>query len=271
VRAHIALIDQPQQTAVGKCALFTDISHLKQLDRMRMDLISFVSHELKNPIASLQGSCGLLHDRLDIEDERTARLLEIATRQSRRMQYLVQDFLDLSRIEAGQELALRWSEIGDLEELITGAIALCRDVGEEHELGVAVDETTPTLHADRNKIEAVLINLIENAVKYSPGGGEVLVRARPVDDEILVEVEDEGVGIRQEDIPKLFRSFQRIHDETYGEVSGTGVGLYICQHIIEAHGGHIEVESTWGEGSTFRIHLPRNEDRPVQEQGGAHD
>ncbi len=268
VRAHIALIDQPQQTAVGKCALFTDISHLKQLDRMRMDLISFVSHELKNPIASLQGSCRLLHDRLDIDDERTARLLEIATRQSRRMQYLVQDFLDLSRIEAGQELALGWSEIPDLEELITGAIALCRDVGEEHELRVAVDETTPTLYADRNKIEAVLINLIENAVKYSPDGGEVVVRARPGDDEILIEVEDQGVGIRQEDIPKLFRSFQRIHDDTYGEVSGTGVGLYICQHIVEAHGGRIEVGSTWGEGSTFRIHLPRREGPPVEDQGG---
>lgn len=260
VRAHIALIEEPNERSIGKCAVFTDISHLKQLDRMKTDLISFVSHELKNPIASLQGSCRLLQDRLDIEDERTARLLEIAGRQSRRMQYLVQDFLDLSRIEEGQELALSLSNIEDLQSLIEGAISLCRSLGDEHRVRVEVDERTPVLCADRYKIESVLINLIENAAKYSPRGGEVLVRAYPAEDELIIEIHDEGVGIREEDLPKLFRSFQRIQDDTYGEVSGTGVGLYICRHIMRAHGGEITVESEWGRGSTFALHLPLDSD-----------
>jgi two-component system phosphate regulon sensor histidine kinase PhoR len=259
VRAHIALIDEPGGRSVGKCAVFTDISHLKQLDRMKMDLISFVSHELKNPIASLQGSCKLLTDRLDIEDERTARLLEIAGRQSRRMQYLVQDFLDLSRIEAGQELSVNLTEIANPRELIEGAIALCRGVSPERSISIEVAPNTPTVRADRNKLEAVLINLVENAVKYSPPDAPIVVRACAADDEVIFEVEDKGTGIREEDLPRLFRSFQRVHDSSYGEVSGTGVGLYICRHIMQAHGGEITVDSTWGEGSTFRLHLPRRD------------
>jgi len=256
VRAHIALVDEPSNRAVGKCAVFTDISQLKQLDRMKMDLISFVSHELKNPIASLQGSCRLLKDRLNIEDERTARLLEIATRQSRRMQYLVQDFLDLSRIEAGQELSLSLAEIGDLRELIEGAIALCRGFGPERPFTVEVDPDTPVFLADRNKLEAVIINLVENAIKYSPTDAAIAVRVRPAADEVVINVEDRGVGIHEEDLQRLFRSFQRVHDDSYGAVSGTGVGLYICRHIMRAHGGEITVESTWGEGSTFSLHIP---------------
>lgn len=254
--ARVALIDQPGRQAVGKCAVFSDISHLKALDRMKMDLVSFVSHELKNPIASLQGACTMLHARLSVDDEGTQRLLEIASRQSRRMQYLVQDFLDLARIEAGQRLELRWAEIADPEALVNGAIALCRSVGSEHELRVAVAPDMPAFWADRDKLEAVLINLVENAVKYSPGGGEVTVRVGVEGEQVAIEVQDHGVGIREEDLPRLFRSFQRLHDSTWGHVSGTGVGLYICKHIMEAHGGDISVQSTWGEGSTFRLHLP---------------
>lgn len=256
VLARIALIDQPGRQAVGKCAVFSDISHLKALDRMKMDLISFVSHELKNPIASLQGACQMLHGRLTIDDERTRGLLEVASRQSRRMQYLVQDFLDLARIEAGQRLELRWSEIADAEALARGAIALCRNVGSEHELRVEVVPEMPVFWADRDKLEAVLINLIENAVKYSPGGGQVTVRIGVEGQQVIIAVQDQGVGIREQDLPRLFHSFQRLHDSTWGQVSGTGVGLYICKHIMEAHGGDIAVESAWGEGSTFRLRLP---------------
>ncbi|MGI5819001.1 MAG: CHASE2 domain-containing protein [Armatimonadota bacterium] len=265
VRAHIALIDEPGGRSIGKCAVFSDISHLKQLDRMKMDLVSFVSHELKNPIASLQGAWKLLTGRLNIEDERTARLLEIAGRQSRRMQYLVQDFLDLSRIEAGQELSLSRSEIEDVRELVEGSIALCRGAAPERPISVEVDPGTPPLYADRNKIEAVIINLVENALKYSAADAPVSVRVFPGDGETIIAVKDRGTGIRAEDLPKLFRSFQRVHDDSYGQVSGTGVGLYICRHIMQAHGGEVTVESTWGEGSTFSLHLPW-EDRQREER-----
>jgi two-component system phosphate regulon sensor histidine kinase PhoR len=262
VRAHIALIDEPSNRSVGKCAVFTDISHLKQLDRMKMDLISFVSHELKNPIASLQGSCRMLEDRLDVEDERTSKLLEIAGRQSRRMQYLVQDFLDLSRIEAGEELSLNISEIDDPRTLIGDAVALCRGVAADQPVEIDVAPETPSFEADCNKLEAVIINLVENAVKYSEAGAPVTIRVYRERAEVIIAVEDEGAGIREEDLSRLFRSFQRVHDDSYGQVSGTGVGLYICQHIMQAHGGDITVESTWGEGSTFRLHLPLERPAP---------
>lgn len=262
LRAQIALIDQPGQDAVGKCAVFTDITHLKALDRMKMDLISFVSHELKNPIASLQGACRMLHDRVPTDDENTAELLEIVGRQGRRMQYLVQDFLDLSRIEAGQPLELDWARIEKPRELIEGAFELCRGVGGEHRLSAIVDDDLPPLWADRRKIEGVLVNLIENAAKYSPEGGDVTVTVSAGEGEIVIAVADQGIGIREEDLPKLFKSFQRIHDNSFGRVSGTGVGLYICKHIMQAQGGDITVESTWGEGSTFRLHIPQRSSPP---------
>ncbi|MGC9317292.1 MAG: CHASE2 domain-containing protein [Armatimonadota bacterium] len=264
VRAQIALVEQPDRPEVGKCAVFTDITHLKELDRMKMDLISFVSHELRNPISSLLGACRLLHDRMDVAEPQTGRLLEIASRQGRRMQYLVRDFLDLSRIEAGQPLELNWQEVSDARALIEGATSMIRGFGSGHSLHIEVDEDLPAFWADREKLEAILINLIDNAVKYSPEGGDITVRALRCDGQIVIEVEDEGIGIREEDLPKLFKSFQRIHDATYGRVSGTGVGLYICKHIVEAHGGDITVESTWGEGSTFRLYIPLREEPPEQ-------
>lgn len=123
-------------------------------------------------------------------------------------------------------------------------------------LRVEVAPDMPVFRADRDKLEAVLINLVENAVKYSPGGGSVTVRVGAEGEQVVIEVQDQGVGIREEDLPRLFRSFQRLHDSTWGQVSGTGVGLYICKHILEAHGGAITVDSVWGEGSTFRLQLP---------------
>jgi PAS domain S-box-containing protein len=256
VRAHIALVEEPGEEMAGKCAVFTDITHLKELDRMKMDLISFVSHELKNPITSLQGVCELMSGRMSQDDERTARLMEIATRQSGRMQHLVQDFLDLSRIEAGQELELNWSEVADAAELLGSALALAARGGPEHTFETEVAEDMGPFWVDRGKLESVLINLVENAVKYSPEGGRVALRVFADDGNIVFEVRDEGVGIQEADLPKLFKSFQRVHDGTFGRVSGTGVGLYVCRHIVEAHGGEIEVESTWGAGSTFRLRLP---------------
>ncbi len=264
VRAHISLVDEPGGEAPGKVAVFADITHLKELDRMKMDLISFVSHELKNPIGTLQGVCDLLPRRLPGADEETARLFDIARRQSARMRYLVQDFLDLSRIEAGQSLELEWSEIDDPAQLIQSALEMAKPGGPEHTFETEVADDLGPFWADRNKIESVLINLVENATKYSPEGGTVTLRAFATEGDVVFEVQDQGIGIREADLPKLFRSFQRVHDSTFGRVSGTGVGLYICRNLVEAHGGNIEVESTWGEGSTFRFNIPRRTSTPEE-------
>jgi len=269
VRAHIALVEEPSEEMPGKVAVFSDITHLKELDRMKMDLVSFVSHELKNPIGSLQGVCDLLHRRMSQDDERTRQLLEIALRQSKRMQYLVQDFLDLSRIEAGERLELNWSEISDIGEMIRSVFQLTRTGGPDHVFESDVAPDLGPFFVDRNKIESVLINLVENGVKYSPDGGRVTVRAFPREDQVIIEVQDEGVGIREADLGRLFKSFQRVHDATFGRVSGTGVGLYICRHIIEAHGGTIEVDSVWGAGSTFRLRLPHYLSAPDQPEAPA--
>ncbi len=267
ILAHIALIERPEEQAADKCAVFTDITHLKQLDEMKMDLISFVSHELKNPIASLEGACQMLTERVNTDDEQTLQLLDIARRQGRRMQYLVQDFLDLSRIEAGMRLDLTWMEIADPEQLIQIVFELCRQRGSGHGRAIEVAEDLGVFWADRPKLESVMINLIENAHKYSPGGGTITVRILSREGQVIIEVQDEGVGIKPENITRLFHSFQRVDDDSYGRVSGTGVGLYVCKHILEAHGGGIEVESVWGEGSTFRAHFPHFTAAPGEDGG----
>ncbi len=267
ILAHIALIERPEEQAADKCAVFTDITHFKQLDQMKMDLISFVSHELKNPIASLQGACHMLTERVNTDDEKTLHLLHIARRQGRRMQYLVQDFLDLSRIEAGLRLDLSWMGIDDPEQLIENVFEMCRQRGAGHTRTIEVAEDLGVFWADRPKIESVMINLIDNAHKYSPEGGTIAVRLFRREGEVIIEVQDEGVGIKPEDVGRLFHSFQRVNDDSYGRVSGTGVGLYVCKHIMEAHGGGIEVDSVWGEGSTFRAHFPHFTAAPGEDGG----
>jgi len=269
VRAHVALVDEPGGQTSGKVAVFADITHLKELDRMKMDLITFVSHELKNPIGALQLAYDRLSRQLAAPDERTTQVLGIARRQSGRMQCLVQDFLDLSRIEAGQSLELAWSEISDPAQLIQSAVELSRPGGPEHAFETEVADDIAPFWADRSKMESVLINLLENATKYSPDGGTVTVRAFPTDCDMVFEVQDQGVGIREADLPKLFRSFQRVHDSSFGRVSGTGVGLYVCRHIVEAHGGSIEVESAWGAGSTFRFSIPQRASPSEEDQATA--
>lgn len=267
ILAHIALIERPEEQAADKCAVFTDITHLKQLDQMKMDLISFVSHELKNPIASLQGACQMLTERVNTDDEKTLHLLYIARRQGRRMQYLVQDFLDLSRIEAGMRLDLTWMEIDNPEQMIQNVFEFSRQYGSGHTRTLEVAEDLGVFWADRPKLESVMINLIDNAHKYSPDGGTIAVRLFSREGQVVFEVQDEGVGIKPEDAARLFRSFERVNDDSYGRVSGTGVGLYVCKHILQAHGGAIEVESVWGEGSTFRAHFPHYTAAPGEDGG----
>lgn len=252
VRASINLIREANG-GVGKLVLLTDITRLKDLDRMKTNLISYVSHELKNPLATIQGSAQVLERSLgeQVADDRPLRLLN---QQVVRMQLLVDDYLDVTRIEAGIALELHRIQINDLRGVIQAVVDLAALTAASHTFVVDVATDLPPVVADRSKLEQVLANLVSNAVKYSPEGGEVRTTARKEGEELFFAVSDEGLGIRPSDAPNLFRMFERAREAPH-RVEGTGIGLFLSRHLVEAHGGRIWMEPR-EKGTTFRFTLP---------------
>ncbi len=231
-------------------------NRLRELDRAKSEFLSVVSHELRTPLTALQGFSELLLTR-NVPAERSTRFLTHLHNEARRLSRIVEELLDLSRIEAGQPQPLRHEEV-DLNDLVEENVELLAAEHLRHRFrweprrGLRVP-------GDRDALDRVLKNLLSNAVKYSPGGGEVRISGGPVAGRPgLVElvVEDEGVGIAAADLPRVFDKYVRIPNAETAGARGLGLGLSLVQALVEAHGGTIEVESTPGKGSRFRVLLP---------------
>lgn len=243
-----------EDRARGCVVVLRDITQEKEIDQLKSDMISTVSHELRAPLTPIIGFAEMLQDG-SLPSEKRARFLRIIIDESRRLSGLVDNFLTLSRIEAGRfELNLQEVEVRGIVEEVIGM-----EAGQHpsHELLNQIPADFPLIRADRDRIKRVIYNLITNAVKYSPSGGPVRVRGRDLDGNVEIVVEDQGVGIRRQDLPKLFRRFQRVNREATPHVPGTGLGLSICKNVIQEHGGTISVQSEYGKGSTFTIRLPK--------------
>jgi len=182
-------------------------------------------------------------------------LLEDAAWGADAMADIVDNLLELSRWQSSRlSLDQRSTDIG---ELIRKVVAYSATRSPDHRISADISAGLPMVHADRTRIERVLDNLVDNAIKYSPDGGEVLISARVENGGILVAVRDRGIGIREEDIGKLFEPFQRLDNRPAGSsIAGIGLGLVVCRRLVEAHGGRIWVESQEGKGSTFFFTLP---------------
>jgi len=257
VRLHLALVEDKHQQ-LGKCLVMTDVTHFVELNRMRTDLISFVSHELQNPLSALDGFISLLTtDATHLSAESNSYIQQI-DRLAKRMQYLVADFLNISRIEADRPLFMAWETIHSnrLQRLTDNIIELQRRDTPSHNLITDIPDKLPPLRADRHKLEEILTNLISNAIKFSSHGGTVKMAAQAEGDFVRISVSDEGIGISDQQMPHLFQRFRRLHENEQKRISGTGVGLFLCKHLVEAHGGTIEVESEPGAGSTFSFTIP---------------
>ena len=255
VRAYIVLVED-QGEIIGRCLLLTDVTQFIELDRMKTDLISFVSHELKNPLASLQGFVHLLQRTAPPPSERSRFYIDYVSQLSQRMQDLVADFLNLSRIEAGQGLDIDLTRIEDAEQMVANIVELEKQRTELHQFVLDIPADLPAVRADLRKLQQVLTNLINNAVKFSPDGGQVGITAQPDDGMVRFSVSDQGVGIAPAQMKHLFQKFQRVRGAGIGRVPGTGLGLYLCKHLVEAQGGEIWVESEPGQGSTFSFTVP---------------
>jgi two-component system phosphate regulon sensor histidine kinase PhoR len=242
----------------GAAVLFHDISQMKQLDEIRRDFVANVSHELRTPLSILGGYIEtLMHDR-EFSEQEFDRILEVMKRHSDRLGALTEDLLSLARLESAHP-NLKVENVR-LSELFA---AIVRDWGKrfaEHHLriDVAVDATLPTIQADPTRLQEVLYNLLDNAVKYSRPNSKIRLQAVTLDRQVVVSVSDTGIGIPDADLPRIFERFYRADKARSREMGGTGLGLSIVKHIAELHGGRVQAESELGQGTTISVILPIN-------------
>jgi two-component system phosphate regulon sensor histidine kinase PhoR len=241
----------------GAVVLFHDITELKRTDQMRSDFVANVSHELRTPLSILRGYIETLIDDPKSSSEERRRILEVMERHSKRLGLLVDDLLMLAQLESADS-NLQLSDV-DLLKLFGDVAHDWKKKFAEKGLAVVVDlaPDLPMIRADEARLQEVLYNLLDNAVKYSRENGGVRLRAEQGRGEIALSVSDDGVGIDKNDLPRIFERFYRADKARSPEgIRGTGLGLAIVKHIAQLHGGRVEAESELGKGTTIRVILP---------------
>jgi two-component system, OmpR family, phosphate regulon sensor histidine kinase PhoR len=240
----------------GAVVLFHDITELKRLDQIRRDFVANVSHELRTPLSILHGYIEVLLDEPDTSREELTRIVSIMERHSKRLRQLVHDLLSLAQLESSHAKL----ELGvvRVDELFNNVIRDWKEKLAAKNLKAIIDlpSETLTLRADATRLEEVLHNLLDNAMKFSPENGEIHLRATRRDSEMILSVADNGLGISKEHLPRIFERFYRADKARSRELGGTGLGLAIVKHIAQLHGGHVEAESELGRGTTIRVVLP---------------
>jgi two-component system, OmpR family, phosphate regulon sensor histidine kinase PhoR len=258
-QASLISVVTPYGEPVGLAAVLRDITLLKHLDRMKTDFVNTVSHDLKNPISVIEGTAEIISWKAKDDPALQRRVLRIRD-EARYMAELVSDLLDLGKIEAGLGPPM---ERVDAVQLVAKAVQKMAATAEAK--GVVIDTELPGetwVTAAPPRLTQVLLNLVGNAVKYTPDGGRVTVSVSTRGDAgrsagtVVLSVKDTGIGIAPLHLPRVFEKFYRIHDATTKDIPGTGLGLAIAKSIVESHGGRITVESTVGVGSTFLVELP---------------
>jgi len=227
----------------------------KRLEMLRRNLVANVSHELKAPLASVRGFSELMLDGFIDEDEKK-KYLKIILDNSVHLSRLVDDLLTLSHLESGQ-LSLEKQEIS-VNDLAAWSFDSVSPRGEAKGINLKLDlePELPALYGDRHRLHEVLVNLLNNAIEYTPPDGEVFLRGKHYQGQVIFEVEDTGCGIPEEELPYIFERFYKVDKSRRRNAQGSGLGLAITKHLVELHGGNIEVESKVGKGSTFRVSLP---------------
>ncbi|MCI0531715.1 MAG: phosphate regulon sensor histidine kinase PhoR [candidate division Zixibacteria bacterium] len=236
--------------------VFHDITNLKRLEEIRRDFVANVSHELRTPLTSIKGYVEALQDGAINEKNQAKEFLSIIWRHSERMNKLITDLLLLSQLEA-EGFPLR-KEKFDIKSLIAEVVDQFQQMARKKsvKLDYSVEGEIDSLYADRDRINQVLSNLIDNAIKYTPNGGKVQVKARRQKLAVEISVRDTGSGIPSTDLPRIFERFYTVDKARSREMRGTGLGLSIVKHIVEAHQGRVWAESELGQGSTFYFYLP---------------
>jgi two-component system phosphate regulon sensor histidine kinase PhoR len=253
-RQFLQLVVIPDEHEGGSLLLAQNLTHVKRLETVRRDFISNVSHELRTPLASLKALTETLQSGAYADPEAGPRFLSRIATEVDALTQMAQELLDLSRIESGQ-VELNFAPIAPRDLLHSAAERMRTQVERAGlTLSVECEEHLPAILADKMRLEQVLVNIIHNAVKFTKPGGGITLIAESVEGGVLCVVQDSGIGIPSESLPRIFERFYRVDSSRSG--SGTGLGLSISRHIVEAHGGKIWAESEEGRGSTFYFLLP---------------
>jgi two-component system phosphate regulon sensor histidine kinase PhoR len=254
----VPLVLTGDEPGVGVVLVLDDVTALRRLERVRTEFVANVSHELRTPLTAIQGYLETLLGGALEERENARRFLDIAFRHTQRLGRLLDDLTDLSNIELNKVTLVRQPLA--LDDVVHSVLAIVQPKAEARHVTVSseIAATLPRVDADHDRLEQILINLVDNAVKYTGDGGQVTVRASASagGGVVVVEVADTGIGIPPADLPRITERFYRVDKARSRDLGGTGLGLAIVKHLVIAHGGELTIDSRLGEGTTVRFTLP---------------
>ena len=242
---------------LGLATIFTDITEIRNVERMKTAFVSTVSHELRTPLTSIKGFVStLLQDTEGYFDQETRQeFYGIIDNECDRLKRLIDDLLNVSRIESGRALQMQWGEFEPLA-IIEKVMQAQRSYTDRHRLILDFSGELPRVLGDSDKFDQILTNLLSNAIKYSPAGGEVRVAVDATANDLTLSVSDQGIGVPADKLPRIFEKFERVDNRDTRQAGGTGIGLFLVKHLVERHEGTIDVSSVVGKGTTFTVHLP---------------
>jgi PAS domain S-box-containing protein len=258
-------IQADEQRSMGWVTVFENITDIRRAEQLMAAMVDMVSHELRTPLTSIRGFVAtLLQAGEGIFDwETQEEFLQIVDIEAERLGQMIDDLLNIARIQNGKSLQYTFMPV-DLNRVASQVVRLQSQspfMKGQHQLISDIPDDLPQLNADEGKLTQILHNLVSNALKYSPNGGEVKLAARPHDGGILLVVSDQGLGIPPEQLPKMFGQFFRVDSSKHTGIKGTGLGLWLTKHMVEeGHRGRIWVESDYGHGSQFKVWLPLDPD-----------
>ncbi len=253
-----ALVRNEEGRNLGFVTILNDITDQKNLDKMKSSFVAMASHELRTPLTAIKGfTSTLLMDDTFTRDEQK-EFLQIIEHECDRLRRLIDDLLNTARIEAGESLKPNYTRF-ELNSLLDKVVMVQNQASHKHKVSKILHTSMPeTMIGDEDKVDQVLTNLLNNAIKYSPDGGDVVVHASwDGGSEIEIGIEDQGIGIPKDHLDKVFERFHRVNNEDNRKIYGTGLGLFLVKHLVEdVHLGKVWVESEVGKGSTFKFRLP---------------
>lgn len=257
LRIHTSPLIARNNEYGGLVLVINDVTRMRQLEGMRKNFVANVSHELRTPLTSIQGFAETLMNPSVKDPKEIRKFVEIIQRHAMRLGRIIEDILALSRIEKDAESHQIDKKLESLEDILASVVELCNVRAEKKQMQIKLAEI-PSVEflCDRYLLEQALINLIDNAIRYSDEGQAVRLLAELVQNELRITIEDDGVGIAENQLPKIFERFYRVDRARSRELGGTGLGLSIVKHIAIAHGGKVDVTSQLGKGSAFSLTLP---------------